>query len=141
MPKMIFINLPVANIASSTRFYEAIGCRKNVQFSDAKASSMIWSDEITFQLLARKYFQTFTSKPVAEAQATCQVLLCLTRDSRGRGCARRVCGESGRQSGHARTNRSGFSLQPGLRRSGWSRVRARVVEPDAVMQPAGSASA
>jgi uncharacterized protein len=82
MPKMIFINLPVANLASSTRFYEAIGCRKNVQFSDEKASSMIWSDAITFQLLAREYFQTFTSKPVADAKATCQVLLCLSRDSR-----------------------------------------------------------
>ncbi len=82
MPQMIFINLPVANLAASTRFYEAIGCRKNVQFSDEKASSMIWSDTITFQLLAREYFQTFTPKPVANAKTACQVLLCLSRDSR-----------------------------------------------------------
>ncbi len=82
MPKMIFINLPVANLTASTYFYEAIGCRKNAQFSDEKASSMIWSDTITFQLLARDYFETFTTKPVADAHATCQALLCLSGESR-----------------------------------------------------------
>ncbi len=82
MPKMIFINLPVADLTASTRFYEAIGCHKNAQFSGEKASSMIWSDTITFQLLARDYFATFTTKPVADAHAACQALLCLSRDSR-----------------------------------------------------------
>ncbi len=82
MSRMIFVNLPVADLAAATRFYEAIGCRKNAQFSDDKASSMVWSDEITFQLLARPYFATFTAKPVADAHAACQMLLCLSRDSR-----------------------------------------------------------
>jgi uncharacterized protein len=82
MAKMIFVNLPVTDVASSTRFYEAIGCRKNEQFSDHKASSMVWSDTITIQLLARAFFATFTSKPVADAHATCQTMLCLSGDSR-----------------------------------------------------------
>ena len=79
---MIFVNLPVTDLAASTRFYEAIGCRKNTQFSDHKASSMVWSDTITIQLLTREYFASFTTKPVADAHATCQVMLCLSRDSR-----------------------------------------------------------
>jgi len=83
MPKMIFVNLPVTDLARATRFYEAIGCAKNEQFSDEQASSMVWSDTITFHLLTREYFATFTPKPVADAHATCQVLLALTRDSRG----------------------------------------------------------
>lgn len=29
MSKSIFVNLPVADLAASTRFYEAIGCVKN----------------------------------------------------------------------------------------------------------------
>ena len=82
MPKMIFVNLPVADVAAATRFYEAIGCRKNEQFSDAKASSMIWSDVITFQLLQLDYFASFATKPVADAHASCQTMLCLSRDSR-----------------------------------------------------------
>ena len=82
MSKMIFVNLPVADIAASTRFYEAIGCQKNEQFSDHQAASMVWSDTITFQLLSRDYFSTFISRPVADARQSCQVLLALTQDSR-----------------------------------------------------------
>ena len=82
MPKMIFVNLPVANVAASTRFYETIGCQKNELFSNDRASSMVWSDTITFQLLQGDYFASFTSKAVADARVTCQTLLCLSRDSR-----------------------------------------------------------
>jgi uncharacterized protein len=82
MPKMIFVNLPVKDLAAATRFYQAIGCEKNDQFSDENAASMVWSDTITFQLLTRDYFATFISKPIADAHETCQVLLALTRDSR-----------------------------------------------------------
>ena len=82
MPKMIFVNLPVTDVAASTRFYEAIGCRKNEQFSNEKASSMVWSDVITFQLLQRDYFAGFAHKPVADAHAACQAMFCLSCDSR-----------------------------------------------------------
>lgn len=82
MPRMIFVNLPVTDLAASTRFYEAIGCRKNEQFSGETASSMVWSDQIIFHLLTRDYFGTFTSKQIPDAHATCQVLLCLSCDSR-----------------------------------------------------------
>ncbi|WP_186419490.1 VOC family protein [Bosea sp. CS1GBMeth4] len=82
MPKMLFVNLPVADIAAATRVYEAIGCRRNPDFSDHQASSMVWSDTITFHLLTRDYFATFTSKPVADAHAGAQVLLALTLESR-----------------------------------------------------------
>lgn len=80
--KMIFVNLPVKDLAVSTRFYEALGCRKNVQFSDDKASSMVWSDAISFQLLTREHFKTFTTRPIADPSRTCQVLLALTCASR-----------------------------------------------------------
>lgn len=82
MTRMIFVNLPVSNIAAATRFYEAIGCRKNPQFSDEKSASMVWSDTITLQLLSREYFSTFTPKRVANAHDTSEVLLALARASR-----------------------------------------------------------
>ena len=82
MPKMIFVNLPVTDLAAAIRFYEAIGCCKNEQFSDEKAASMVWSDTIYFHLLTRDYFKTFTPNPVADAHATSEVLICLSRDSR-----------------------------------------------------------
>ena len=82
MPKTIFINLPVKDLAAATRFYQAIGCAKNEQFSDHQASSMVWSDTITFQLLVTDYFAGFTPKRVADAHAACEVLLALSLDSR-----------------------------------------------------------
>jgi uncharacterized protein len=82
MPKMIFVNLPVKDIVAATRFYEAIGCTKNADFSDEKASSMMWSDAITFQLLAEPYFKTFTTKDIADAHHVCEVLLAVSMDSR-----------------------------------------------------------
>lgn len=82
MSKMLFVNLPVADLAAATRVYEAIGCRQNPQFSDHQASSMVWSEAITFHLLTRDYFATFTNKPVADAHAGAQMLLALTLESR-----------------------------------------------------------
>lgn len=82
MPKMIFVNLPVKDLAASTRFYEAIGCTKNPQFSDDKASSMVWSDAVTFQLLTHAWYSTFTSKPIADAHKVSAMLIALSQDSR-----------------------------------------------------------
>lgn len=82
MPRMIFVNLPVKDLAAAIRFYEAIGCKKNDQFSDDNAASMVWSDSITFQLLTHDYFATFTPKPIADAQTTTEVLVALSCDSR-----------------------------------------------------------
>lgn len=82
MPKMIFLNLPVKDLAAATRFYEAIGCQKNDQFSDHQSSSMVWSDAITFHLLSRDYFSTFTPKPIADAHTNNEVLITITHDSR-----------------------------------------------------------
>ncbi|MEZ0470714.1 VOC family protein [Luteimonas salinilitoris] len=82
MSKTIFVNLPVKDLAASTRFYEAIGCTKNEQFSDENAASMVWSDTVTFQLLTRDYYSTFTKKPIADAHGTSAMLIALPRDSR-----------------------------------------------------------
>ena len=82
MPKMIFVNLPVKDLTASIRFYEAIGCEKNQQFSNDQAAMLVWSETTTFQLLTHDYFATFASKPIANAQETTEVLICLSHDSR-----------------------------------------------------------
>jgi predicted lactoylglutathione lyase len=82
MSKMIFINLPVKDLAAATHFYEAIGCAKNAAFSDEKASSMAWSDAITFQLLTHDFYATFTRQPIADANVTSAALYALSCDSR-----------------------------------------------------------
>jgi uncharacterized protein len=82
MPKMIFVNLPVVDVAKATAFYEAIGFEKNPKFSNEQASAMVWSDAIHVMLLDRGFYSTFTSKPIADTHATNAVLLCLSFDSR-----------------------------------------------------------
>jgi predicted lactoylglutathione lyase len=82
MTKMIFVNLPVADVAKSTAFYEAIGFTKNAQFSNEQASSMMWSDTIAFMLLARPFYSTFTAKEIADTHKTSAALLALSLDSR-----------------------------------------------------------
>ena len=82
MPKMIFVNLPVRELAAAIRFYQAIGCQKNDQFSDNSSASMVWSETITFQLATPDYFETYTPKAIADAHATTEVLLALSIDSR-----------------------------------------------------------
>jgi hypothetical protein len=43
---------------------------------------MVWSDTISFMLLTHGFFAGFTPKPIADAHATSEVLICLSRDSR-----------------------------------------------------------
>ena len=82
MPKMIFVNLPVSDLAKSTAFYEAVGARKDERFSDHTASGMQISDTICVMLLTHDKFRQFTPKAIADARQVSEVLLCLSEDSR-----------------------------------------------------------
>src|SRR6201991_3320070 len=82
MAKMIFVNLPVADLPRATAFYEAIGAVKNGQFSDETASCMVFSETIHAMLLTHDKFRQFTPKRIADAKATSEVLICVSAESR-----------------------------------------------------------
>ena len=82
MPRMIFVNLPVADVKRSTAFYEAIGATKNPQFSDDSTSCMVISDTIFVMILTHEKFRQFSPKAIPNAHETAQVLLALSADSR-----------------------------------------------------------
>ena len=79
---MIFISLPVTDLRVSTRFYEAIGCRKNARFSDSRVSSLTWSETLTFQLMSRQYFATLTEKAVVDSRRAAAMLIALPMETR-----------------------------------------------------------
>ena len=81
MTQMIFVNLPVTNLNKSIDFYKAIGARKEPKFSNEAAAMMVLSDTISVMLLTKPFYSTFTSKPIADAHHSSQVLLCLSADS------------------------------------------------------------
>jgi uncharacterized protein len=82
MTQMIFVNLPVTDLAASTRFYEAIGFTRNPQFSNEMAACMVLSETISVMLLTHDFWKTFTSRAIPDAHSSAQVLLCLSRDSK-----------------------------------------------------------
>jgi len=98
MAKMIFVNLPVTDLARATAFYEAIGAVKNEQFCDDTASCMVFSDTIHAMLLTHDKFRQFTSKKIIDAKTSCEVLICVSADSRDEvdGLVSKATGAGGR---------------------------------------------
>ena len=84
MPKMIFVNLPVADLERSVAFYNAVGAEQNMQFSDATAAMMGFpdSDAIHVMLLTHDKYRQFTTKRIADAREVSEVLICVSADSR-----------------------------------------------------------
>ena len=83
MAKMIFISLPVSDVARSTAFYQAIGAVKNEAFSDDRTASCIaFSDTINAMLMTHEKYRHFTTKQIANARTTSGALICLFVDSR-----------------------------------------------------------
>lgn len=80
--KMIFISLPVADVAKATAFYEAIGFEKNAKFSGEHASAMTWSDAIVIMVAGKAFYGTLTPKRIIDAHTTSGVLIALSFDSR-----------------------------------------------------------
>lgn len=81
-PRMIFVNLPVSDLKASTAFYEAVGAVWNDQFADDSAQMMSFSETIHAMLLTHARFNSFTSRTIADAHRTAQVLLALSEVSR-----------------------------------------------------------
>ncbi len=82
MTKMIFVNLPVRNLAASTALYVAMGGVMNPQFSGEQSTSLMFSDAIGVMLLTHDHYRQFTQRPIGDARRESQALLALSVDSR-----------------------------------------------------------
>jgi uncharacterized protein len=81
MTKMIFVNIPVADLPKSMAFYGALGFTNNPAFTDDTAACMVWSDAIYVMLLTKDKWNTFTTRPIPPANSS-QVMLALALDSK-----------------------------------------------------------
>lgn len=81
MSKMIFVSLPVADLAASMAFYKALGFENNPHFSDDTAACMVWSEAIYVMLLTHAKWRTFTDRPIPPSTSS-EMQLGLTCDSR-----------------------------------------------------------
>lgn len=77
MLRMIFVNLPVADLDASMRFYKAIGFENNPHFTDETAACMVWSEAIHVMLLTHAKWRTFTDRPIPPAGSS-EVMLAIS---------------------------------------------------------------
>lgn len=82
MATKIFVNLPVQNLERSVSFFSKLGFTFNPQFTDENATCMVIGEDIYSMLLVEKFFQTFTSKKVCDANKTTEVITTLSTESR-----------------------------------------------------------
>jgi uncharacterized protein len=81
MTRMIFVNLPVADLPRSMAFYEALGFTNNPAFSDDSGACMVWSEAIHVMILTHAKWKGFTTRPICPAGSS-EVSIALTCDSR-----------------------------------------------------------
>ncbi len=85
MPRMIFVNLPVADLERSKAFFSALGFGFDPRFSDESATALVIEEgSIHAMLMTRERFAGFLAEgaQVADATQTTEVLLALSAESR-----------------------------------------------------------
>ena len=79
MNTMVFVNFPVADISKSVEFYSALGFKKNEEFSNESASSMVWDDTFWIMLLSHEFYKKFLKdKEIADTNKTCGALISMS---------------------------------------------------------------
>lgn len=82
MAKQIFVNLPVTQLDKTKEFFGKLGFSFNQKFTNDDGACMIIGENIYAMLLTEKFFQSFTSKQIADTSKTTEVLLAIDAESR-----------------------------------------------------------
>ena len=80
--KQIFVNIPVKNLEASMEFFRTIGFSFDKRFTDENAACMILGSGMYVMLLQEAFFQTFTSKNVADTSREAEAILAISADSK-----------------------------------------------------------
>ncbi|MES2698724.1 MAG: VOC family protein [Pseudomonadota bacterium] len=81
MAKMIFVNLPVADLDKALAFYAALGFQRNPAFSNDQVACMVWSDAIFVMIHSQASWRRFTQAPLPHPGAMA-MMLAINLDSR-----------------------------------------------------------
>jgi uncharacterized protein len=82
MPAMIFVNVPVRDLAASMAYYKALGFEHNPAFTDDTAACIVISETIFVMVLTHDKFKQFSDLPIPDAKEQRQALYALAQDSR-----------------------------------------------------------
>lgn len=82
MPREIFVNLPVRDLARSQAFFRQLGFEFNPKFTDDKAACMIVNEQACVMLLTEPFFQTFTRRSPCDTARHTEALIAVSCPSR-----------------------------------------------------------
>ena len=82
MSRLLFLNLPVADLPAARAFFAALGFDFNEKFCDEGAACMVVSDQAFVMLLQRDRFADFVTRPVADATEATALTACISAESR-----------------------------------------------------------
>jgi hypothetical protein len=82
MSRLLFLNLPVADLPASRAFFDTLGFDFDERFCDDQAACMVVSDQAFAMLLERDRFAEFVTKPVADAQQATALTVAVSAESR-----------------------------------------------------------
>ncbi|WMW82179.1 glyoxalase/bleomycin resistance/extradiol dioxygenase family protein [Undibacterium cyanobacteriorum] len=82
MSKKIFLNIPVADVAKSKAFFEAVGFRSDSKFGGDEGACIVISDSIFAMLTTHQRFKDFTPKEVCDTSKAVEFLINLQCESR-----------------------------------------------------------
>jgi uncharacterized protein len=80
--RMVFLNLPVSDLAASRAFYGGLGFSFNEQFSDDRTASVVVDENIVVMLQTRDRFADFVAGEVGDPAAATTQLTALSAGSR-----------------------------------------------------------
>ena len=64
--KPIFINIPVADLDKSMRFYQAVGFTLNLLYTDENQKCLTWTESIYLMLQSRQFSNWYLEKQVID---------------------------------------------------------------------------
>ena len=82
MSRLIFVNVPVKDLAASKAFFTALGFGFDERFTDDSCACLVVSSKAYVMLLVEERFREFTTRPVADARRSTEAILCVSADSR-----------------------------------------------------------
>jgi predicted lactoylglutathione lyase len=82
MSRLLFLNLPVTDLAASRAFFAELGFEFNEKFCDDGAICMVVSEQAFVMLLQRDRFADFVTKPVADARSETALTVAITAEDR-----------------------------------------------------------
>jgi len=81
MTTQVYINLPVKNLHNTMEFFEKLGFKFDMTFTNDKAACMILNTNAYVMLLDKDFFQTFTKKAIADSSISTETIICISAES------------------------------------------------------------